>query len=47
LGWAGIQYVGVESLEEGICCSEEKDERLYIAVKSLLEYYMQLALTGL
>jgi hypothetical protein len=34
-------------MKDGICCGDGNGERLYIAVKSLLEYYMQLALTGL
>ena len=37
-GWGGIQYVGVRSLEEGICCSEGNGERLYIAMEYLLGY---------
>ena len=37
-GWEGIQYVGVERLGEGICCGEEKNKRLYIAMEYLLGY---------
>ena len=37
-GWEGIQYVGVRSIEEGICCSRRKDKGLYIAVRCLLGY---------
>ena len=40
-GWGGIQYVGMESIEEGICCSEEKGERLYIAVRCLYRHDIQ------
>jgi len=40
-GWERIQYVGVESLKESICCSEEKDERLYIAVRRLYRHDIQ------